>query len=184
MNQQRWGTSLIEVLVAVSISGVVLTTGIGLIHMILRVERTTQQSVSLGTAGSRLSRVFRQDLHRATLCRISSSEDGTSSRLELQLPHERAVTYEATGHRLTRAANAGGKPEHHDQFVFPIGCRIDLQASHSPDRTAVLIWQAENRMRGAAMPNRTDSQSPRDLLLRIQATLARDQRYGTDDAIQ
>ena len=66
MNPRRKGVSLIEVLVTVTISSVVLVAGISLIHTMLGMDRTTRSSVNVGITASRLSRVFRQDVHQAT----------------------------------------------------------------------------------------------------------------------
>ena len=177
MTQRRRAFTMIEAIVVVAMSGIVLMTGVSLIHLVLGVERTTRQSVHLSTTGSLLSRVFRHDVQTATELDRASSDDGADHRLRLHLPDNRVVTYQVESNRLARRETVDGKPLHQDEFVFPAGSRIMLRVRDDPARVAVSVREANGGAFRKAKPADGKPQAETGFVLRIEATIGRDARY-------
>ena len=178
MTRRRRAFTMIEAIVVVAMSGIVLMTGVSLIHLVLGVERTTRQSVHLSTAGSLLSRVFRHDVQTATELDGASSNNVADQRLQLHLPDNRVVNYQVESNRLARRETENGKRLHQDDFVFPAGSRITLRVSDDPDRVSVSIREANVGVFRKAKPVGDKSQAETGFVLRIEATIGRDARYG------
>jgi hypothetical protein len=177
MKHERRGVSLIEAIVAVAMSGIVLVSGVGMVHLVLDVERTARKSAQLSTAGARLSQVFRQDVHQATRFAAPTEEGAAANRVELWLPTDRAVEYEVRANRLARIERVGGQTRHQDEFVFPARCQISLVTRPDPDRIAVRIEQPATHAAGIPPSAGSPGPGPGGGSLRLEATVARDHRF-------
>ncbi len=66
MNRRRRGFSILEVLMLITVITVLLSLCAGLIHLLVRLDRTGQNSAELSADLARLSRDFRNDGHQAS----------------------------------------------------------------------------------------------------------------------
>ena len=132
----RRGTFLIELIVTIGISTLMLGTTISILHLVLRADRNAKNTLRHQVSISRLSDLFRQDVHAALQARLSGA-GREHPRLELiaASPGVR-ISYEVDGATLIRARNsqpvADAAPvppeqvEHRDRLHFPPGSVITI----------------------------------------------------------
>lgn len=177
-SQSRGGASMIEALLAVSIGAIVLTVGVGTIHVLLRGERETRRTLESTIRLSRLSSIVRRDVHAAQSAVIAQKRGSAAARLVLTFPARRTVTYVADGPSLRRIDENPMTGGHRDSFRFPAGATIRIERSGSPELVRIEIDRGIRRIgskpgRHVSPPGTTRSRR----IVRIDALLARDHRY-------
>jgi hypothetical protein len=168
---------MIEATVTVAMSGIVLMTGMSLIHTVLGVQRNSQKSIRLSTSGSNLSRVFRQDVHRATKLEYDVTDETAAGPLSLHGPDNQTVTYQVRENRLSRVETVDGATRHQDEFAFPAGGQLRLTVSDNPKRVTVSVRQPLGRAVCSTIPVQDSSHVAHGFLLRLEATMGRDVRF-------
>jgi prepilin-type N-terminal cleavage/methylation domain-containing protein len=171
---QRRGVSLVELLIVISVATVIVGICVTTIHVLLRSERDQSRAVRTAVTLSRLTEVFRDDVHATSNAEIVSHE-AQPSRLTLSDADGRQIGYSADGHLLQRVETARGAEIHRDTFHFPSGSTMRFERDESPRLVRMIIDVA------AALPHempegRTRSAPPRTLL--IEALPDRDHRYA------
>src|SRR5262245_32588554 len=86
----RRGVSLIEMIVVISISSVIIGVCSTTMHLLLRSEREQSREVRTTVAISRLSQVFREDVHAAQKCQVVAEG---KPHMELTAPGGRRILY-------------------------------------------------------------------------------------------
>jgi type II secretory pathway component PulJ len=115
----RRGFTIVEVLLVVGAVSLVLGLCAGLLHVLLRLDRTGRAHLVETTTVGRLARQFRQDVHAATRAKPVAGADGPLSNLELAFPEDRIVAYEAREHALVRTQNHGAEVERRETYTLP-----------------------------------------------------------------
>ncbi len=180
MKQGRAGVSLIEIVIAMTVASVILSGGIGVIHMLLDIDRTSRHALELTTTLSRLSFAFRRDVHAAKQVQASANDDDDGPiRLRLQQPNGQSVTYEVHANRLVRTQRDDTERVHQDEFIFPSGFQIGLDARQTPVRVSVSIRHAGHDTGAGPMRSESPRRSARSV--RIEATLGRDYRFASTE---
>ncbi len=179
MKQSRAGVSLIEIVIAMTVASVILSGGIGVIHMLLDIDRSSRHALELTTTVSRLSFVFRRDVHAAKQVQASANDDDGPTRLRLQQPNGQSVTYEVHANRLVRTQRDDTERGHQDEFIFPSGFQIGLDARQTPVRVSVSVRHAGHDTSAGPMRSESPKRSPRSV--RIEATLGRDYRFASTE---
>jgi len=131
----RWGTSLTEVMVAVSVGSVVLAAATATLSAFLRAERSGRDHLRQTLDVGRLSQQFRSDVAAATAA--SMPADAKTPELRLDLAGGRQVVYRADGPLLRRDATGGEKAAHHETYRFP-GCALTLSVRREPADAATI----------------------------------------------
>lgn len=174
----RRGVSLIELLIVISIGGVVVGLCATTMHLILRVERDQARAVRLTAVLSRIRQLFSNDVHGAVLAEIKPG-DTDKSQLQLAEDGPGRVVYSADEHILRRERFAGERLEHRDEFHFPLGTRIHFEQEERPriarldlEIAAAVPDDFPDRDRGKSSAVRP----PRSLA--IEALLDRDRRHS------
>lgn len=170
----RRGVSLVELLVVIFVATVIVGICVTTIHVLLRSERDQSRAVRTAVTLSRLTEVFREDVHATSIAEIVSN-DAQPRRLTLSDADDRQIVYSSDEHLLQRIEKSHGAEIHRDTFHFPSGSTIRLENDDSPRLVRLIIDVA------AALPHqmpegRTRSAPPRTLL--IEAIPDRDQRYA------
>lgn len=120
------GYSLIELLVVMSMTSVIFTIGVGLVHRVMHEQRFADRDNAMHRVAERLSTKLREDVHRATRAELIESGDQGEQRLELSQPGQRIVTYAARDNVLKRESTGDSGPTHRDDFQFPDNYRIQF----------------------------------------------------------
>ena len=174
---KRNGSSLVEVVIAMSLGSVVLSLGIGMLHLLLRSETVMSDSLNRCQTVSQLSRLFRDDIHAARSANIETlAKDKPQAKplLKLQLGPNHQVQYAALDLAVLRTETQGGKTLQTVKFRFAKGSVIDFsQESDEPARVALVV-KSPNLKTSRIRPSQ-----PIGVLreLTIRARLGRDYRF-------
>jgi prepilin-type N-terminal cleavage/methylation domain-containing protein len=159
------GFTLVEMLVVVTVGGVLMSLAVTSLVMLLRLEGAARERGRATDALANLARQFRADVHEA---RSAAARDrvpsGEARALALGLPDGRTVVYEAAAGRVIRREEGGPAAPREDWFPLPAPCRavLDLRPGNGAEMAELMI----------------DSPAPAGLSLRIEAAVARDHRLA------
>lgn len=134
---RRWGATLMELMVVVSLSGIILGIAGVLMQQMLRTDRGLARCAETAAHLSRLESLFRRDAWDATQAEIVANPEGT--RLDLEQNDGSRVSYQSAGHILRRYVMLDGKETHRDRFAFPVASRIELEQQADPRRVRLTI---------------------------------------------
>jgi hypothetical protein len=171
--ENRRGVSLVELCIVMGFASVVLGTGIGTLHLLLRTDKTLTDSVWRSQTVAKVSRTFRGDVHAAR--NITTEQPANNAGplvVVLELAEGHLVRYSIDGPQLFRKETQADKTLHNERFRFSPGTVISIQTDQP--KTAALIIQSIN-------PTTKElHQTPTNLPLRelkIEAVKGRDHRW-------
>jgi hypothetical protein len=161
----RRGYLLIEMLTAITAGAVMLGISVGILGLLLRVERAGRDHGYRAMVLGRLAEQFRNDLHAAL--RQAPGEAGPKDQWRFEMGPDHAVTYRATADTLERDETAAGKPVRRESYALPPGCaaRVDVSADRAPPLASLTVAPAGTRCAGSRE-------------VRIDAVLGRDHRFA------
>ncbi|NQT11818.1 MAG: prepilin-type N-terminal cleavage/methylation domain-containing protein [Planctomycetes bacterium] len=169
MNGRR-GYTLIEMVAVLSVGTVVMGVAVGLMLMLLRVERDSRMEVAERGAVNRLADQFRRDVRAADRLTPTESPEGEDAPFAWQLSVEagRVVEYRAEPGALVRAERADEKVLGRESYRLPAlaTVSIDLVGEKAPGIVRLRITPGGDR------PPSSIGQG-----LAIDAALARDRRF-------
>ncbi len=119
MRCERRGFSLVEMIVAIGMTGVIIGMLGVILQSVLLVSRRHNDRDAEVLILMRLDGQFRTDVHeadRVTLT-LAGEQDESGSRLVLELPGERRIEYHYTEGRVHRTVTRQGATEHRDAFL-------------------------------------------------------------------
>lgn len=119
------GVSLVELLLALSACGVILTLSTGLIERIMRAEMRSRDYVNVERTALRLSNMFRRDVWQAAEATISA--DGAKEFLRLSLGAERSLEYRQQSGTIVRTHLDGEQAVSREYFAFPNEAEIRFE---------------------------------------------------------
>ena len=176
------GHSLVELLVVMSMTSVIFTVGIGMLHRVMHEQKFADRDNLMHRVAERLSTKLRQDVHLADRAELTSSDAENEQRLVLN-HSEGTVTYAVRYHVLEREAIREGQPVHRDSFPFPDNYRLEFSEA-STERvtfTAFAIPQAYLATASDEPPGREIERNLRRAVMRVEASLGRDHRFLKSD---
>jgi prepilin-type N-terminal cleavage/methylation domain-containing protein len=159
------GFTLVEMLVVMTVSGVLMSLAVTSLVMLLRLDGTARQRGRATDTLANLARQFRADAHEArSAVADNRAFSGEARSLALGLPDGRTVVYEAAAQRVVRREERGLAAPREDWFPLPAACHaaLDLHPGHGAEMAELTI----------------DSPAPAGLSLRIEAAVARDHRLA------
>jgi hypothetical protein len=152
----RRAYALIEVVLAISSIAIVLGLCTGLLHVLLRLDRTARDHLVETATIDRLARQFRQDVHAAREARAGADEAGRAANLDLTLAPDHTIVYDARERLLARTEHHGATVARRETYALPF-CREGRFLVRNTDGQ---VWVSLALRRGTAGPNDV---SPRDL---------------------
>ncbi len=174
MNKRR-GHSLIELLVVIAATTTLLGIGLGILHMLMRLEGGSRKEVGQRVAMGRLAVQFRRDVHAARQL-TNSTESGDKDEQpawQLSLDADRVVEYRVGPEELVRTERTGDEIVHQESFSLPEEVTVSIDRV---DEAAPGIVRLRVTLHG-----------PRALLsmrhgLSVEAQLAKDRRFLGEEA--
>ncbi len=116
MKRRRRGTSLVEVMVVITLSGILISaTGICL-HGLYRVEQDVREATVRRSAIDRLSLQFRIDAHTASEARVLADGTDSKPKLEFSSLNGMTVTYYQQNHQIVRTLRRADAVLHRDAY--------------------------------------------------------------------
>jgi type II secretory pathway pseudopilin PulG len=163
-SHRRRGVSLLEALLAVSISATIFLVAIGWIHQSFKLAKAVKQKQQHHQQLMRLSDQFRQDVR---LCQqVLHDADG---RWVLQSEERGDVVYEVEGTVVSRVFRSTEATEsHYEQYPLASGCTIRWDDTELPQWLTLIV----DRSRGVSERTEpTPEETPVDL--RVRAAVGR-----------
>jgi prepilin-type N-terminal cleavage/methylation domain-containing protein len=128
MNRRR-GYTLIEILVVLATSGALLAVGLGVLHLLVRLEHDARDEVRQQTTLDHLADQFRRDAHAAV--RLAGLEapqrDDPPRGWQFSLGESRAVQYRAERGELVRTESVGDDVIRRESFVVPAEATVSIE---------------------------------------------------------
>lgn len=161
------GYALIEMLLVISGIAVLFGLSVGMIHMLLRLDRGNRSRLGEKATISRLAHQFRRDAHAAV--DVRPIEGAKHQGLALVFDDGGTIEYVDEGGRLARVESSAGETLRQETFRLP-----------SRDRPKVELREADGRRWGrlvlAPKPQGKEIEPPRTVL--IEAWVGKDQRFS------
>lgn len=170
----RRGVSLVELLIVISVATVIVGICATTIHLLLRSERDQSRALRTAATLSRLSEVFREDVH-ATSKAVIEAVDGKAAHLTLTDADGRQIVYLPEENRLQRIETARDVEVHRDTYHFPSGTSVRVETDESPRMVRVAIDVAAAIPH--QMPEGRNRLAPSRTVL-IEALSNRDHRFA------
>ena len=138
MNDRRRGFTLVELMIVVTISGVIFSGAAVCLHGMYRADQRVRQAALHRSTVSRLARQFRTDGHAAiTARRLDGPPDGAQG-LVFAEPSKRTIEYRVQGSEILRTVKDGQQVLHRDAFRLERGVRVAWQVNDGPKPMAAV----------------------------------------------
>jgi hypothetical protein len=136
LNRRRLGYALVELLVVMTVTALMLTLCAGMIHLLLKLDRTGRTASEQAVDLARLARDFRADAHASTKFDRPGIE---ADRLILEVDAGRTVEYQIRPADVLRTVREGEKVKRYETYRRPARtkARFDIDPE-GPRRFAVL----------------------------------------------
>lgn len=198
MNQAAWnqitsrcsptrrGISLTEVLVAVTLSVVVLSTASTLLQKMFSHQQVSKADARFHVAVSQVAHRFRTDVRGCQTCKLLDADAG----LELKFANGSTVTYrtDAEDKSALKRERTDGESNHADEFRFPASCQIGFGRLRDSEGLNGTIAQLRVRLPDPTLPTHStraeaaiSDDAPKNELV-VEAAVGRKQRWkGSDE---
>jgi hypothetical protein len=175
--KNRGGYMLVELAAAIAAGSALTAVAVGVIYLLIDLERTSRDQFRQALAAASLSEEFRRDVRAATALDLPEKRDapgqaGGGGRTEpdwqFRFPDRRLVEYRVADGELRRAEYDGEKLLRRESYRLPPGTEASIERSDVDGRTLVSLRIA---------PPRNASREPVSRPCRIDAVLAADRRF-------
>lgn len=146
MKHRSRGMTLVELLVAISVSSVIMCVCGVLLHGMYRADKETRLGIAADASVARFSLQFRRDAHAASQVSALPDADGKSPGFAFRGAGSRAVEYRWHDPELVRTVTESDQVVQRDSFRFGPAASVtwQLPPPGSPIVT-VQIWQEPPR---------------------------------------
>jgi len=121
-NRQRPGYALIELLVVLTVTAIMLTLSAGLIHLLLKLDRSSRSAREQAADLSRLAHDFRLDLHASVddrVLMVPLPDEAGSDRIKVKSREDTTIEYEVRPSDYLRTVRVGDKVRHYEVYRRP-----------------------------------------------------------------
>lgn len=172
----RTGVSLIEMLVVITVAGVMMGLAITTLHMLLGAEHEATRSVRYNSSVARLTHVFRDDIHAARQIELSAVERSQPEVLIVSTADGRQIRYELDAHQALRVETDSTSLPHRESFYFPPHSRLWFERDQEQRLVRLAIDMA--RPGRAATRGQVEATVQPMRRLAIEAALPHEQKPG------
>lgn len=175
---RRRGTAMLEMLIVMTVAGVILGMAVTTIHGLLAAEREATRSLRYAASLARLARTFRDDLHRTARAELSAADPLKPAFLTLSPAGGGNVRYELDLHLVKRVETDPAGRTHRDDFYFAPGSRLRFDR---PENLGLVRLEIEMPT-GSIRPQHGDTADAPPPMRRsvIEAALLRGRGPGTN----
>lgn len=130
----RRALTMVEILVVISVMGVLMGTVATVVSRTLRAEARTQNHVSDIRAAWQLADQFRADVRGAR--RVVVPNDANGNRLRVEAANAQVIDYSSDGRRILRTvADSSATPSRNDYYHLPDGVTAAFACFSSSERS-------------------------------------------------
>lgn len=159
--RRRRGHSLMELLIAITISSALMALAVGLLHLAFGVEESCREGQNRQGMLARLAEQVRQDAHAAE----AWSVDVAQGRWQFRFGPGHEAVYQRESERLLRSETIAGQVRY-ESFAIPAEVRVECQMPSEGTRLLTLHLQCDSSSPGNPIWKET----------RIEACLGLNQR--------
>lgn len=134
--KSRPGYALIEVLTTATVLAILLGLGAGLLHLVLRLDRSGRDALDLATDQARLAQAFRADAHAATLDLPQMTDP---QRISFKLADSGRVDYSTRPQAILREVFRGDQLRQRELYRRPPRAQVRFEVSTEADRRLVVL---------------------------------------------
>jgi prepilin-type N-terminal cleavage/methylation domain-containing protein len=166
LRTHRRGYALIEVLVVLTVAAVMLTLCAGMVHLLLKLDRSGRAASEEAADLTRLAHDFRADIHAAE---PATPPARAADRWTLSLDGGKTVEYQVRPRDVLRTLREGDKVRRHETYRRPPRASVSIEVGHDGPRSLASL----------VVDRPPDGQADslyRDY--RIEAELSRDRRIN------
>jgi len=149
---RRSGITLIELLVVITTSMLIVGLAAGMVHVLLRAHRTTEDHLVRSVTVRRLCEAVRKEVWAANAANCAEVEN--ASRLELKFDANRRVEFRASDQAVIRTDYQAGRALLREKYLLPgksrarfevvtgtNGSTVRLVIENRPDPLAETAWK-------------------------------------------
>ena len=133
----RRAFTLMEMLVVLTVGSVMLGISVGMLHLLLRSERTGRDRVHRAAVSARLAEQFRADA--AAAARHVPIEAPSPTLCQFVLPGDRTVTYWELPEEVRREERIADKPVRQESYTLPDGCSVAVTVNGDPTLVSLVV---------------------------------------------
>jgi type II secretory pathway component PulJ len=135
----RRGISLIEMLVAITVSTALMGLAVSTLYMLMRVGQNGRDHVGQAMIVPRLADQFRSDVHAAL--RPITADGSSKNQWRFALPKDCTVTYQVLPGEMERRQQVAGKLVRQESYVLPAhgSAEIVLRTDSTPATASLVI---------------------------------------------
>jgi prepilin-type N-terminal cleavage/methylation domain-containing protein len=131
MKHRRRGASLIEVMVVISITGIMISAAGVCLHGLYRIDQQVRETAVQRWAFHRLSLQLRMDAHAARQARLQDGGPGSQPTLRLDGPGQQSVEYRAEPEAIVRTVRQADQVLHTETYAIgrrtTVAWRVDSE---------------------------------------------------------
>lgn len=160
--------TLVEVLMATTVTSVLMLTAMTFFAMLWRAEQHGRQNLADAHTLARLARQFRDDIHAANS--VSDPQDNASAPLELHLPERMTVDYAISPGGLLRTERLGADVRRREDYRLPESRQVRWNVTGEGSLTLVglsLLPSDEVARRGTTRIWRVEAMLNPDMMVGI-----------------
>lgn len=132
----RRGVTIIELMVSLTALTVLLALCAGMIKLLLQLDHSSRDAMTMAADQVRLARDFRADAH---LSRLASPPTIADDHLSWNLPDETRVDYTVRPHDLLRELHQQGQLRRRELYRRPAGATVRFESSSEAGHPLVSI---------------------------------------------
>lgn len=137
-DHKRAAFTLIELVVGISITGVIFVILGSVFALLMRSERTVMQSLQLERTISRMSEQFRKDVHQTRSGDAKEESNDDLSEVRLLRSGGKSIRYHLSKNGIERQLFEGTSMKAHDEFVLP-DCQVQFRKRQGSESTLYVI---------------------------------------------
>jgi type II secretory pathway component PulJ len=135
LNRRRPGYALIELLIVITVTAVMLTLCAGMIHLLLKLDRTGRTASEQAADLARLARDFRADAHAS----LKVSNQAGSDRMIFSVDAGRTVEYQIRPNDILRTVREGEKVRRFETYRRPARTSVRFAGDSAGPRPFIIM---------------------------------------------
>jgi len=171
---RRFGTSLMEVVIVISVASILLGLCVTIMASLMRAQRRVNDSTRETLVLSRIRRQLHKDVHSATS--VKTDADG---RLVLEIPDQPSVVLSTNKHVLNRTQTTIDDNVAREAFRLAVGSTTKLELLDNGQRLRFVVLKPANQPQAVADGN--NQINPKHHRIELESVVGKDHRFSNSN---